>query len=280
METPRLGLGIGWRPELALAIDRREDLGFVELLAESLDPRSPLPRPVAALRARGVQVVLHGVSLSLGGAEPLDRRRLDRLARLADATGACLVSEHACFVRAGGLESGHLLPLPRTRDALDVLAENVLAAQKALPVPLAVENIAALVEWPGAEMDEAVLLAELAQRTGASLLLDVANLHANARNHGWDPLAYLERLPAERVAYVHLAGGVQHGALYHDTHAHPLPSGPLELLGHLARRGPVRGAMLERDDAFPPEPVLGAELDAIARAAGLEPRAKAAGRAA
>src|SRR5207253_3962053 len=133
-DPTRLGLGIGWRPELALAIDRRRDLGFVELIAEDFDPRGPLPGPIESLRRRGVAVVPHGVSLSLGGAEPLDRDRLTALASLADRVAAPLVSEHIAFVRGGDLETGHLLPLPRTRDAVEVLVANVRAAQAALPV--------------------------------------------------------------------------------------------------------------------------------------------------
>src|SRR6516165_6877084 len=93
-QIPALGLGIGWRAEIALLIERRHDLGFVELLAEDFDPRGPLPAPVEQLRQRGVAVVPHGVSLSLGGAEPLDRARLSALARLAERVEAPLVSEH------------------------------------------------------------------------------------------------------------------------------------------------------------------------------------------
>lgn len=259
-----LGQGVGWRPELALTIDRRESLGFVELLAENVPGRTPAP--VERLRARGAQVVVHGIGLSLGGAEPLDLARVERMAQLAVAVGAPLVSEHACFVRAGGLESGHLLPLPRTRAALDVLADNVAAAQRILPVPLAIENIACLFEWPGAEMDEAAFLSELVARTGCRLLLDVANLYANARNLGWDAARYLDRLPLDAVAYVHVAGGVERGGLYHDTHAHAIPAGVLELVEELGARRAPPGVLIERDDHFPPPGVLEAELDAVAAA--------------
>src|SRR5262249_47574609 len=137
---PKLGLGIGWRPELAVAINRRADLGFVELLVE--DFTDGIPPAVERLRARGRTLIPHGVSLSLGGTTPPDPRQLDRIARLAEAVRAPLVSEHLAFVRAGGIETGHLLPLPRTREGLDVVVRNVLQAQAALPVPLALENIA------------------------------------------------------------------------------------------------------------------------------------------
>src|SRR5262249_50010133 len=206
--VPNLGLGIGWRPELALVTDRRCDLGFIELVAEDFDARGTLPAPIELLRRRGVAVVPHGVSLSLGGADPLDRDRLAALARLAERVAAPLVSEHIAFVRGGGLESGHLLPLPRTREPLDVLVANVRAAQPVLPVPLALENIATVFGWPDAEMDEAAFLTEVLERTGALLLLDLANVYANSRNHDYNPAAFLDGLLLERIAYVHVAGGV------------------------------------------------------------------------
>ena len=139
-------LGIGWRPELALAIDRYPKLGFIEILAEDLDPWGPIPAPIERLRQRGIPLIPHGVSLSLGSAEPPDRQRLAGLARLATRLGAPLVSEHLAFVRAGGIETGHLLPLPRAREALEIVVTNVRQAKAALPVPLALENIATLFE--------------------------------------------------------------------------------------------------------------------------------------
>jgi uncharacterized protein (UPF0276 family) len=260
---PLAGVGLGWRRQLAHRIDQETGLGFVEVLAEHLNPTAPLPAPLMRLRERGVPMVLHAVSLGLGSAEPPDARRLDTLARLAERLGAVCVSEHVAFVRADGLESGHLLPVPRGDEALDLLAENVRLAQAALPVPLALENIATLFEWPEPTCTEAEFLAGLLSRTSALLLLDVANLYANALNLGTDAAVVLAAVPRERLAYVHVAGGVRHGALYHDTHAHPVPLGPLDLLEALAARlGPVP-ALLERDDYFPPPEELTAELRTI-----------------
>jgi uncharacterized protein (UPF0276 family) len=263
---PPLGLGIGWRPEIALLIERRHELGFVEVLAEGLEDPGPLPAPVERLRDRGVAVVPHGVSLSLGGAEPLDLRRLDSLAKLAERLAAPLVSEHMAFVRGSGWETGHLLPLPRTWEALELVVANARQAMAALPVPLALENIATLFEWPNAEMDEAAFLSEVLKRTDVLLLLDIENVYANARNHGYDPFEFLDRIPLERIAYVHVAGGVERGGLYHDTHAHEVPAAVLDLLAELCARADVPGVMLERDDRFPPDSQLNAELDAIAAA--------------
>lgn len=264
--APELGLGIGWRPELAWLIDRHPGLGFVEVIAEDHDPRAELPEPLERLKERGVAIVPHGVSLSLAGAARPDRARLKGLGRLAERLGAPLVSEHVAFVRAGGLESGHLLPPPRTRAALDVLVANVREAQDCLPVPLALENIATLLAWPDPEMTEAQFLSELLDRTGAWLLLDVANVHANARNHGGAALAFFQELPLDRLAYVHVAGGVERDGVYHDTHTAPTSPAVLQLLEALAAACRVPGALLERDDRFPPDPELRAELESIAEA--------------
>jgi uncharacterized protein (UPF0276 family) len=261
-----LGIGIGWRPELALTIDRYPGLGFVELTAENHGPDGPLPAPVARLVERGVKVVVHGVSLSLGGAEPLDGGRLRRLASLAARTGAPLVSEHIAFVRAGGLEAGHLLPVPPSRDSVEVLVENVAAARAALSVPFALENIATLLEWPEAEVDEAAFVTEVLRRTDSLLLLDLSNVHANARNHGLDAHSFLDALPLDRLAYVHVWGGIERDGLFHDTHAHPLDSSSLDLLEELAARVEIPGAMLERDDDFDDPDGVARELDQIREA--------------
>jgi uncharacterized protein (UPF0276 family) len=264
--TRQLGIGLAWRPELALSIDRDLELGFVEVIAEDLDPWA-IPTPLMLLRERGLPVIPHGIGLSLGSTEPPEPVRLAHLAELATCLRAPVVSEHIAFVRSGDLESGHLLPLPRTQAMLDVLVENIRLATRSLPVPLALENIATLVEWPEPEMDEPAFLSEVLERTESLLLLDLENVYANACNHGFDPLAYLERLPLDRLAYVHVAGGIERDGLYHDTHAHRVPANVLALLEELCARTPVPGVLLERDDRFPRIEELIDELDAIRAAA-------------
>lgn len=261
-----LGLGIGWRGALASAIERRADLGFVEILAEDFFFADALPPALKRLHERGVIIVPHGIGLSLGGAEPIEPWRVQALAHLAQQVQAPLVSEHLAFVRAGGLETGHLLPLPRTREMLDIVVENILHAEAELPVPLALENVSTLFEWPGAEMDEAAFLTEICQRTEAMLLLDIENVYANARNLGGDPIALLERIPLARVAYVHIAGGIETAGIYHDTHGQPIPDEVFALLEELCSRVAVPGVLLERDDHFPAEADLNTELDGIVAA--------------
>jgi uncharacterized protein (UPF0276 family) len=263
--TSRLGLGVGWRPELEGVI-ARADLGFVEVVAENVDARH-LPPALALARERGLQVIPHGIRLSLGGAERPDPARLDHLAAVAQGVGAPLVSEHIAFVRADGIEAGHVLPVARTHEALEILTENVLLAQERLPVPLALEHVAAMVEWPGAEMDEAAFVCELLDRTGALLLLDLSNLYANAHNHGYDAARALGRFPLQRIAYVHVGGGVHRDGMYHDTHADPVVPGVLTLVEELYALVDAPGVLLERDDGFPPEDELMGEVRAIDAAA-------------
>ncbi|SCE08467.1 hypothetical protein GA0115253_102976 [Streptomyces sp. Termitarium-T10T-6] len=264
-----LGIGIGWRPEIAAEVEALSGIDWVEAVAENLCA-DHLPDSLVRLRERGVTVVPHGVALGLGGADRPDPDRLAALAARAELLGAPLVTEHIAFVRAGGpltasprLEAGHLLPVPRTWDALDVLCENVRIAQDSLPVPLALENIAALITWPDEELTEGQFLAELVERTGVRLLIDVANLHTNHVNLGQDPAKALDELPVEAIAYVHVAGGVEKNGVWHDTHAHPVSGPVLDVLAELRSRVDPPGVLLERDDAFPPGAELAGELDAI-----------------
>ncbi|MFC9651256.1 DUF692 domain-containing protein [Streptomyces sp. NPDC056937] len=268
-DTPQLGIGIGWRPEIADTVEALSGVDWVEAVAENVCP-GHLPDSLVRLRERGVTVVPHGVSLGLGGADRPDARRLADLAERAEALGSPLVTEHIAFVRAGGaltaspvLEAGHLLPVPRTRDALRVLCENIRVAQDSLPVPLAVENIAALISWPDEEMSEGQFLAELVERTGVRLLIDVANLHTNHVNRGEDPAKALDELPVEAIAYVHVAGGVERDGVWHDTHAHPVTAPVLDVLAELRARVAPPGVLLERDDDFPPAAELAGELTTI-----------------
>jgi Protein of unknown function (DUF692) len=166
------------------------------------------------------------------------------------------------------VEAGHLLPVPRTRAGLDVLVRNVRAVTAELDAPLALEHPASLSRWPDDDGWPLVdFLTELVDRTEAMIVLDLANLHADRRNHGLDPAAFLDRLPWERVAYVHVAGGVERGGLYHDTHRHPLTPAVLTLLADAAGRAPrALAVMLERDGDYPSARELDAELDAVAAA--------------
>ena len=262
-------IGIGWRPEIDLTVEDLPGIDFVEAIAEGIRP-DRLPESLQVLRARGVPVIPHGVGLSLGGAQPPDPARVAHLAACARALDAELVSEHIAFVRAGGHEAGHLLPVPRTRESLDVVVHNVQVVQARLDVPLALENIAALFAWPEDELTEAQFIGEVLARTGGLLLLDVANLFSSAVNFGIDPLSALDELPLDRIGYVHVAGGVERDGIWHDTHTHPVTEPILALLRELASRTSPPGVLLERDGDYPPTDELEAELSALRAAIDAE----------
>ena len=228
------GTGIGFRGELAAdLVARRETIDFVEIVAETCFTQRTARREAHAIRELW-PVVPHGVKLSLGSAEGIDKDRARRLGVLARELRAELISEHVSFTRAGGVDIGHLTQLPRTREAVATVARNVAVARRLFPdVPLLLENVAWSVLWPDDEMDEAAFYHEVVAATGCDLLLDVGNLYANAINEGHDPLAVLAAYPLERVAMIHVAGGVVEDGFYFDTHAHPIPPAVLALVARV-----------------------------------------------
>jgi hypothetical protein len=220
---------------------------FVEIVAETCYTQRATRREACAIREMW-PVIPHGVKLSLGSADGVDLDRARRLGILARELRAPLISEHASFTQASGIDVGHLTQLPRTREAIRVLARNVAAVRRVLPdVPFLLENVAWSFLWPDDEMDEAGFYQEVVRATGCPLLLDIGNLYANALNEGRDPLAALLAYPLEHVAMVHVAGGVMEHGFYFDTHAHPVPAQVLALVGELLARRPDVPVMIERD---------------------------------
>lgn len=274
--SERTAIGIGWRPEIAWCIQQRKDLEFVEIVFENW-MRKDLPAPLLDLRSREIDIIPHAISLSLGGADRPDVDKLRKLDAMAKQLHAPFVSDHIAFVRAGGKESGHLLPVPRTEKALKVVIENVSIAREHLSVPLALENIAMLCDWKNSEMDEAEFLSRILNATDSLLLLDVANLYANSLNHKFDAIDFLHRLPLDRIAYVHVAGGQTCDGVYHDTHAHGVPQGVYDLLGELNAMTNLPRVMLERDDSFPDGSAINKELDAIASVLSVESKSPGTG---
>lgn len=273
------GLGVGWRWQMRQAQAKLRP-AFVEVLAENHNPRE-LDEYLQVIVDSDVPVVTHGVSLSLGSATPPDPETLTMLNRVAQACHSPVISEHIALVRAEAvpgfdsphaqvLEAGHLLPVPLTRDQLLVMIDNVKRAQDVLERPLALEPIATLVEWPNPQMPEGEFVSTLLEETGAGLVLDFANVWANARNHGRDPLDDVLAMPLERITYCHIAGGSWRGDMYYDTHASPVVREVMELTHRVTQQTGPLPLMLERDSAFPPEEEMFAELNALADLAGVE----------
>ena len=274
-------MGLGFRPEFATELVAQPGLvDFVEIVAETAFTQRATRREAIAL-AELWPIVPHGVKLSLGSAGGVDLDRARRLGALAIELRAPAISEHVSFTRAGEVDIGHLTQLPRTRAAIAVVARNVAAVRRVLPdVPLLLENVAWSLLWPDDEMDEATFYQEIVAATGCDLLLDLGNLYANAVNEGKDPHAVLAAYPIERVAMVHVAGGVRECGFYFDTHAHAIPRDVLALCADLAARRPEAPMLIERDASFDVAEVRGelAALRSLPR--GAVPAATAAPRTA
>jgi uncharacterized protein len=263
-DLPTLGVGLGFREpfrgDLFLARDR---VDFLEVTADHYLDASPEKERELYLLADHFPLIPHGLNLSLGGAEGLDLGYLAKLARLVARLDPPWWSEHVAFTRAGGVDIGHLTPLPFSKAALEILEANIDQAMGHIDAPLIVENITYAFALPGAEMGEAEFLSELTDRTGCGLLLDVTNLHTNAVNHGFEPLDLLDALPLDRVVQIHFAGGEWHDGRLVDSHARPAPPEVWTLLDEVVRRAPVKGIILERDEDLPP---FGELLDEVDRA--------------
>jgi uncharacterized protein (UPF0276 family) len=257
-----LGAGLGLRGELAPALlAHRDRVDFVEVIGEHFfDATAEGRRRLAAIADR-FPIVVHTIGLSLGSPEPPALDYLDALARLVDETRAEWFGDHICYTRAGGIDVGHLAPLPRTEEALDALARNAEIVSRHVGAPMLVENIAYLVDPPGSEMDDAEFVARALDATGCGLLLDLTNLHANAANHHFDARAWLDRVPLDRVVQVHVAGGHWRRGMLVDSHSTATPDDVWALLEHVASRTAVRGVLVERDERIPPFGELLAELD-------------------
>ena len=251
--------GLGWRPELAAAIFANLDrIDVVEVIGD--DWFSASSRDLRALRllSSTVPLFLHGTSLGLASTEPVDRRRLDAIARLVDAVQPMAWSEHLAFVRAGGGEIGHLAAPPRTRATIDGLVRNVARARQIVGSVPILENIATLIDPPLSDMREPEFVRAAIRACETSLLLDLHNLHANATNFG-NGIDLFDDLP---IGYVHLAGGrVVRGRIL-DDHLHPTPDPVFALLSELSeRREEPLTVILERDGRYPRFDELLAELE-------------------
>jgi uncharacterized protein (UPF0276 family) len=259
---PNLGLGLGLRaPHVDQILADRPPVGFFEIISETYLSDAARPRRVLAELAERYPVVMHGVSLSIGSTDPLDRDYLRRLKALAQRSRAAWVSDHLAFTFAGGRNSHDLLPLPYTEEALRHVAARVREVADFLERPLLLENPSSYLSFSHSTMAEHDFLVALAEEADCGLLLDVNNVYVSARNHGFDPAAYLDAIPAERVVQVHLAGHTDKGTHLLDTHSAPVAEPVWALHRRLVERiGPV-STLLEWDERIPSLEVLLAELD-------------------
>jgi uncharacterized protein (UPF0276 family) len=253
----RPAIGIGYRRH----IDEwtRANLARFDVLEITLDhcmTGSEASRAAIFDLVGQIPLTAHGIGLSIGTDVPLDLAYVDEVAAIVDRLKAPAYSEHLAFTRVPGRDLGNLLPLPKTTAVAESIIAKARTVQSRISVPFLLENITYIFDWPDSDLTDAEFLSLICGETGAGILLDVENLYLNGRNHGFDPYAFLDALPANIVKEVHVAGGTnlhEHflpQPLLQDTHSHPVPEEALDLLDYALTRQAPGVIVLERDDRF------------------------------
>jgi uncharacterized protein (UPF0276 family) len=258
---PDLGIGVGLRrPHVAEVQSKRQPLvDWMEIVSENYLAEGGIQRSHLEAVREHYPLVPHGVSLSIGGADPLDRGYLARLGSLVRRVGAPWFSDHLCWTGIGGVDIHDLLPMPYTAKTLAQVVERVKIVQGEIEAPFALENASTYLEFRESTIPEQEFLAELAERADCGILLDVNNVFVSAYNHGFDANAYLDAIPADRVVQMHLAGHEDKGLYLLDTHSDHVRAEVWDLYRRAVRRCGAVSTLIEWDQSIPAWDVLVAE---------------------
>jgi len=258
---PNLGLGVGLRTvHYPYILDRRPQVDWFEIISENYMDSGGRPMYVLEQIAERYPIVMHGVSLSIGSTDPLDRTYLDRLKKLASVVDANWVSDHLCWTGVASRNSHDLLPVPLNEETLAHVIERIGIVQDVLERPLVLENPSSYVTFACSTMPEWEFLSRMAEESGCGLLLDVNNVYVSSRNHDFDPVEYINNVPADRVVQCHLAGHTDLGTHCIDTHDGRVIDAVWDLyrLAH-DRTGGI-STLLEWDASIPSFPEVHAEV--------------------
>jgi uncharacterized protein (UPF0276 family) len=256
---PNLGIGLGLRTvHYAHILEHSPAVDWFEILSENYLQTKGRPLDFLDRVTERYPVALHGVSLSVGGTDPLDRAYLAELKELRDRTKARWVSDHLCFTGVAGKNTHDLLPIPYNEESLRHVIARVRQVQDILEAPLVLENPSTYLEHAHSTMKEWEFVAALAEEADCGLLLDVNNVYVSAFNHGFDPAEYFAAVPYDRVVQLHVSGHTNHGTHIVDTHIGPVIDPVWELLGEAFRRTGA-SILLEWDAEIPSFEVTHAE---------------------
>ncbi len=268
-ERPNLGFGLGLRTahyETILA--EKPPVDWFEVITENY--LVPGGKPLYYLdRIRAdYPMVMHGVSLSIGGTDTLNFDYLRQVKALAERIEPAWISDHLCWTGVNGINLHDLMPLPYTEEAVRHVVDRVSRVQDFLARRILLENVSSYVTYAHSEMAEWQFLSAVAEQADCLILLDINNIHVSAHNHGFEANVYLDNVPVDRIRQFHLAGHLEQGNIIIDSHGDAIID-PVWYLYECALRrfGPV-STMIERDDNIPPFPVLLAELEQARRIAG------------
>jgi uncharacterized protein (UPF0276 family) len=268
LTRPTLGFGLGLRVDHYETIfNERPAVDWFEALTENyLVPGGKPLHHLMRIREH-YPMVMHGVSMSIGSAEPLDRSYLAQVKALARRLEPAWISDHLCWTGVGGKNLHDLMPLPYTDEALQHVAQRVRTVQDILGRRILLENVSSYVTFRDSRLAEWDFLRAVAEEADCLILLDVNNIYVSSINHEFDPRDYLAAMPLERVQQIHLAGHQNHGDYLIDTHDHPVPDPVWALYADAVRRFGRVSTMIERDANIPPLAELQAELTAARRSA-------------
>jgi uncharacterized protein (UPF0276 family) len=248
-----LGFGLGLRPDHYRDIlEGSPDVDWFEIISENyLVPGGQPLRILDRIRAR-YPIVMHGVSLSIASTAAPDFAYLAALKALAARLEPRWISDHLCWTGVHGRNLHDLLPIPYTQEALDHVVSRVHMVQDYLGRPLTLENVSTYVAFAESDMSEWDFISELTRRTGCWLLFDVNNVYVSAFNHGYDPLTFLNGIPADRVIQFHMAGHSHRGDSLIDTHDQDVSEDVWRLYRSALQRFGAVSTIIERDDRIPP----------------------------
>ncbi len=263
---PKTKIGLGFREQFRADLFlHRDKIDFLEITTDHYLDAKPQKLEELKLLKEHFPLIPHSLELSLGSAEGIDEKYLEKVAELVEFVEPEYFSDHLCFTKSGGVKIGHLAPVPYTREAIKVFVKNILQVKQRIKTPLILENITYLVQFPSSEMSEAEFIKTILEETDCGLLLDVTNLYINSVNFGFDWRKFLDEIPLNRVAQLHFVGSHQHGKRLIDAHANKTDTEIWEVFAEVCRRCNVKGAILERDDNFPPFAEILDELDEARR---------------
>jgi uncharacterized protein (UPF0276 family) len=265
-DLPHLGFGVGLRtPHYAEILGASPAVDWFEILSEYYMHTGGRPLATVEEIADRYPIAMHGVSLSIGSTDPLDRAYLAELRVLAERVGAAWLGDHVCWTGVGGRNSHDLLPMPYTEEALAHVVARGRAVQDALARPLVLENPSTYAEFTASTMSEPEFLGRLAEDADCALLLDVNNVYVTCRNHDLDPVAYLDAIPLEHVVQIHLAGHTDNGTHCIDTHDGRVIDAVWDLYARVIARAGGRATLLEWDANIPKFSVLQQEVRKASR---------------
>lgn len=260
-QRPNLGFGLGLRVDhYETILNTSPAVDWFEIISENyLVPGGKPLHYLDRIRER-YPLVMHGVSLSIGSTDPLNRDYLKQLKELAARVQPAWISDHLCWTGVHGRNMHDLLPLPYTEETIDHVAARIRQVQDFLGRQILIENVSSYVSFAQSQLSEWDFLRAISERADCLLLFDVNNIYVSSVNHGFDPIDYLNGIPADRVQQFHLAGHEDHGRYIIDTHDQPVPDPVWDLYAHALRRFGSISTMIERDDNIPPLAELIEEL--------------------